>query len=92
MPIILGNVVLQGHGKGMHMSPIQFFDNGTDMNSLASVRKMEAAGYDVQFAPTSGPAALWVENYEVIGGTAIQSVAEQLLKRRAGDADVTRHK
>jgi hypothetical protein len=62
------------------MGPIQFFDNGMDDDSLASVRKIEKAGYVVQFAPTSGPSALWIENYEVVGGTAIQSVIEQLIE------------
>jgi len=78
--------VMQGHSKGMLMGPIQFFDNGMDKDSLASVRKIEAAGYDVQFAPTSGPSALWVEDYEVVGGTDIRNVSEQLVMKRTEKA------
>jgi len=77
---------MQGRGKGLQMGPIQFFDNGTDKASLASVKRIEAAGYDVQFAPTSGPSALWVENYEVVGGTAIREVTDQLVKQPNGKA------
>lgn len=77
---------MQEASKGMHMGSIQFFDNGTDKDSLAGVQKIEAAGYDVQFAPTSGPSALWIEDYEVVGGTAIQNVSEQLVKKRAKKA------
>lgn len=74
---------MQRTSKGMHMDSIQFFDNGTDKDSLAGVQKIEAAGYDVQFAPTSGPSAMWIDNYEVVGCTAIQNVSEQLVKKRA---------
>lgn len=61
------------------MLTIQFFDNGADGECLETVKRIEAAGYDVEFAPTSGPPALWINNYELIGGTAIRNVADQLI-------------
>ena len=73
---------MQGHSSGMQIGPIQFFDNGRDKDSLASIRRIEDAGFHVQFTPTSGPSALWVGNYEVVGGTAIRDVTEQLVRSR----------
>lgn len=64
------------------MPLIQFFDNGADNESSDSVKRIEAAGYHVRFAPTSGPAALWVENYEVVGSTAIRNVTDELVEKR----------
>ncbi|MEE8451846.1 MAG: hypothetical protein V3R99_08025 [Thermoguttaceae bacterium] len=60
---------------------IQFFDNEEDTASRESVRRIAAAGYSVLSLPTSGPPAIWVEGYEVVGRTAIRGFADNLIKK-----------
>lgn len=60
---------------------IQFFDNEEDTASRESVRRIAEAGYSVLSLPTSGPPAIWVEGYEVVGRTAIGGFADNLIKK-----------
>ena len=60
---------------------IQFFDNEEDTATREFVRRIVEAGYSVLELPTSGPPALWIEGYEVVGRTAIGGFADNLIKK-----------
>ena len=68
------------------MRLIQFFDNERDVEAQKSVSRIEEAGYTVHFLPASGPAVLSIEDYEVIGGPAIHSMADQLVEEHWAQA------
>ena len=63
------------------MNIIQFFDNTEDTVSREFVRRLEEAGYSVLTLPTSGPPAIWVDGYEVVGRTAIGAFTTNLIRR-----------
>lgn len=58
---------------------LQFFDSGEDERSLESVEELEKSGYHVYHASTSGASALRVNDYEVIGPTAITGLVRQII-------------
>jgi len=62
------------------MALIQFFDNEQDREARDGVRKLEDAGFRVTFLPSSGAAILSIEEYEIVGGAAIQNAAERITR------------
>lgn len=58
---------------------IQFFCSEDRSSWIGFVERLEAAGYDVQGVSTSGPTAIWVDDYEVIGLQHINSIVSQLV-------------
>lgn len=62
---------------------IQFFDNEEDAVSREFVHRLAGVEYSVLTLPTSGPSAIWVEGYEVVGRTAIGDFTDNLIKNTA---------
>lgn len=60
------------------MAPVQFFLNESDSELRDSASKIEAAGHEVRFAPTSGPSAVWYGDFEITGSIAIQEFIARL--------------
>ena len=57
---------------------IQFFCHMSDDILRDCANKLEKVGYRVQFAPSSGPPAIWFGHCEVIGRNAIMDFVEDL--------------
>lgn len=55
------------HSPQGNISTVQIFHDGLNDALRDCAAKFESAGYRVQFAPASGPPAVWFGHYEVVG-------------------------
>jgi len=77
-----------GTNESLKSMVFGFYDNGRDARAKESVDLLEATGVRVDHYPTSGPAVLSINDYEVIGGRSIQSNVEMLLEKHKTSKEV----
>jgi len=56
---------------------LQLFLNGNDEEIEKIALDMNKQGNHVLFTPTSGPTALWVDNYELVGYNEVKRTLEE---------------